>query len=73
MTDSMDGSHLDVVATVRTTVVHFIEQSRGEAAIDFTDRTPFMDAGLDSLDIMKVRKRGRIAMLCEEVAMTIVN
>ena len=52
----MDGSsHLDVVAAVRGTVVHFIEQSRGEAANDFTDHTPFMDAGLDSLDIMKAR------------------
>ena len=55
MSDSMDGStHLDVLATVRAAVVHFIENSRGEAADDFTDRTPFMDAGLDSLDIMKV-------------------
>jgi len=56
MADSADGSsHLDVLATVRNTVVHFIKQSRGEAADDFTDRTPFMDAGLDSLDIMKAR------------------
>ena len=49
-----DAAHLDVVAAVRVTVVHFIEQSGGEAADDFTDHTPFMDAGLDSLDVMKV-------------------
>jgi hypothetical protein len=57
MPDALDAEHLDLVAVVRATVVHFIEQSRGEAADDFTDHTPFMDAGLDSLDVMKVRRQ----------------
>jgi len=70
MAASADGSaHLDVLATVRDTVVHFIEQSRGEAAADFTDRTPFMDAGLDSLDIMKVRQRCNIASSLPSLSM----
>ena len=56
MPDASDAEHLDLVAVVRATVVHFIEQGRGEAAEDFTDHTPFMDAGLDSLDVMKVRR-----------------
>ena len=54
--DAANDTHLDVLATVRGTVVQFLEQSRGEPIDDaFTDHTPFMDAGLDSLDIMKVR------------------
>ncbi len=44
----------ETVVTVREVVVAFLEGSLGEEPEGFTDRTPFMDAGLDSLDTMKV-------------------
>lgn len=54
-TDDEDAMYTEVVTAIRAVVVGFLESSLGEPVDeDFSNRTPFMDTGLDSLDLMKV-------------------
>ena len=54
-TSMEDAVYSEAVGSIRSVVVGFLEDSHGEPADNFTNKTPFMEAGLDSLDLMKVR------------------
>lgn len=46
-----------IVETLAGVVQNYLTEARGDPADDFTADTPFMDAGLDSLDMLKVYSR----------------
>ena len=52
-TPAEDAVYAETVDSIRGVIVSFLEDSLGEPAGDFSNRTPFMAAGLDSLDLMK--------------------
>ena len=50
-----DGGYSSVLATVMGLVTVYLEEALDEPPADVTPQTSFMDAGLDSLDLLKVR------------------
>lgn len=49
-----DGGYSGVLATIMSLVTVYLEEALDEPAGDVTPQTSFMDAGLDSLDLLKV-------------------
>lgn len=49
-----DSSEQQTFAIIDSTVRQYLAEGRDEPVEDFTASTPFMDAGLDSLDMLKV-------------------
>jgi hypothetical protein len=47
-------SYQGIVDTVAAVIQEYLTEARGESVDGFTVDTPFMDAGLDSLDMLKV-------------------
>ena len=52
-----DDGFLAVLDTVAGVLEEYLAQARGEPGEALTLDTPFMDAGLDSLDMLKVTPR----------------
>lgn len=53
--DPVEEGEDPVAAAVRAVVHGYLSLAQGgEPPADFTDATPFMEAGLDSLDLLKV-------------------
>ena len=48
---------VDILAGV---VREYLSEARGSLTDDFGDDTPFMDAGLDSLDLLKVSRKPQV-------------
>ena len=49
-----DGGYSSVLATIMGLVTVYLEEALDEPPGDVTPQTSFMDAGLDSLDLLKV-------------------
>lgn len=64
-----DRDFLSLVCTLAGVVREYLSEARGSLADDFKDDTPFMDAGLDSLDMLKVTPTPR-AIYCRAWAHT---
>ena len=48
-----------IVASMSAVIQEYLSEARGAEVDDFTADTPFMDAGLDSLDMLKVSNSNR--------------
>ena len=50
-----DGGYSSMLATIMGLVTVYLQEALDEPPGDVTPQTSFMDAGLDSLDLLKVR------------------
>ena len=50
----LESSEQHVFDIIDSTLRQYLAEGRDEPVADFTFTTPFMDAGLDSLDLLKV-------------------
>lgn len=53
---SAENEYKDIVDSLTEVVQGYLTDARGDPADDFTADTPFMEAGLDSLDMLKVSR-----------------
>lgn len=68
-----DALYAETINAIRWVLVSFLESSLGEPVDEeFSNRTPFMDAGLDSLDLMKVRQNSA-CFLCPRCRIWALN
>lgn len=52
--DSLEAAgYQGIMDTVASVIQEYLTEARGEPVDGFTSDTPFMDAGLDSLDMLK--------------------
>ena len=55
-TVTTEDEYKGIVDSLAEVVQNYLTEARGDPADDFTADMPFMDAGLDSLDMLKVHK-----------------
>ena len=53
-TVSAEDEYQGIVGSLTAVVQGYLSEARGDPVDDFSADTPFMEAGLDSLDMLKV-------------------